>query len=237
MSSFSSSEADLNAAGSNVSSTLAASWAGWAVSSLASKFYRTKSTTDSLSKSGSPQNTGSSSTESSDKTKSDADRSQTPTIQKSESGESAPDFDEEVWGSIDDQNTQSDSNRKSLDGWDDELGDNDFDDNEINDDHNEVKAKDPVKTEDQDFFDKFTNPETNAKTSYTSNNWTKSQVKRRDSFGNDDRVVANSVTGVSSDDQTKKVEQRRQMRSKENEERKARRTTKGPMKLGAQKLA
>ena len=142
----------MNAAGSNVSSTLAASWAGWAVSSLASKFYRTKTSPDP--KSTSAQTSINTNKENVEKNKSDNER--TPSIQKSESGNSAAEFDEEVWGSIDADNTPTDTKRKSLDGWDDDWNDDPLDDNQNTSEEQNIKTNNRVKAEDEDFFDKFT---------------------------------------------------------------------------------
>ena len=196
-----------------------------------------------MTKSNPSQNPSNSNVESSEKSKSDVERSQTPSIQKSESGDSSQDFDEEVWGSIDDENKQSDSNRKNLDGWDEEWneGDVNSDDNEPKNEDEKVKTSNSVKPNDDDFFEKFTNESTNSKTS-SSKNWTKSDVKKSVSFDNDYTLhrqtdVTSTVSYASNDDKQQRLEQRRQTRNKENEERKTKKTTKGPMKLGAQKLA
>ena len=211
---------------------MAASWAGWAVSSLASKFYRTKTSPDP--KSNASQTSSNANKDYSESHKSDVERSQTPSIQKSESGDSAAEFDEEVWGSIDADNSQTINARKSLDGWDEDWNDNEFAENESK----SVDQKTDIKTkpEEDDFFGKFTNESTNTKTSVSSKNWSKTERIRTDSSESDDKVVTSNISAVSSDEQQTKLEQRRQIRTKDNEERKPRKTVKGPMKLGAQRI-
>jgi hypothetical protein len=236
-------EADLNSAGSNVSSTLAASWAGWAVTSLAAKFYRSKPSTEQ--KANSSQSTTTSSKENTgilDKEKSE-DRPQTPltpNIQKSESGESMPDFDEEVWGSIDTTNNQSNTNKKSLDGWDSEEW-NDFDSNDRETSNQSVRKNSLVKDEGQEFFDKFsaTNKTSkNAKSDDWANEETESDWNNWNEGKESDVKLSSStkISAVSNEENKIKAEERRQQRFKGLEERKARKATKGPMKLGAQRI-
>jgi len=234
----------LNAAGSNVSSTLAASWAGWAVTSLAAKFYRSKPSTEQ--KANSPQSTATSNKDSPgtiDKSDKSDDRPltpSTPNIQKSESGESMPDFDEEIWGSIDTSNNQSNTNKKSLDGWDNEEW-NDFDETQTNDESERRGSS--VKDEGEEFFDKFSATNKtyqtlkNAKGDW-DNEESESWSKWDDGKESDVKLRTNTNTSaVSNEDSKKKAEERRQQRLKDLEERKSRKTVKGPMKLGAQRIA
>jgi len=240
-------EADLNAAGSNVSSTLAASWAGWAVSSLAAKFYRSKPLAEQKTTSSQPtMNTNKDSSATVDKDKSD-DRPltpSTPNIQKSESGESMQDFDEDVWGSIDTNTNPNNSRRKSLDGWDNEEW-NDFDSNETNS-QTEIRSS-SLKDEGEEFFEKFsaTNTKNKSKqTKNTKNDWNSEENESWNSLNdgndrkdNEDKVVSDyTISAVHDEDYKKKVDQRKQQRLKDMEERKARKATKGPMKLGAQRI-
>ncbi|CAG2106702.1 unnamed protein product [Medioppia subpectinata] len=229
-------EADLNAAGSNVSSTLAASWAGWAVTSLASKFYRSKpSTTDQ--KANTSQTTANS-TAKSDDNKSDADRPQTPHtpgIQKSESGDSQQDFDEEVWGSIDADSSQPNATtRKSLDGWDEEEVWED--DQEFNDETKEttkVTTNSAKVNSGDDFFDKFTNDSTPK----SATNWSKTTAKPKDEFGEtNDKPVINTTAATETEQQTQHKATAEQRRRNRNLAERKGAAKKGPMKLGAQRI-
>ncbi|CAG2167246.1 unnamed protein product [Oppiella nova] len=239
-------EADLNAAGSNVSSTLAASWAGWAVTSLASKFYRTKPSTDlkANTSQSSPPKESKETTGADGRDKSDTDRPHTPhtpSIQKSESGDSQLDFDEEVWGSIDaDASHQPNptARRKSLDGWDD---DDQWNGDEFGGEKEAPEKGAKVGPESDDFFDKFTNDSTTAKkTTDSAKNWSKSETKSADlTPDSSDNSKPSEVSGDEQQLKKAEAEQRRAQRSKELAERKAaagRAAKKGPMKLGAQRI-
>ncbi|XP_074603845.1 N-terminal kinase-like protein yata [Brevipalpus obovatus] len=101
-------EADLNVSGGNVNQTFAASWATWAVSSLTSKFYRTKP-------SSAPLTTPSAQTGRMDSSETIDDR---PERHKMSSSNDFPtNTNDEAWSSIDDTPT---SDQKSLDGWEEE---------------------------------------------------------------------------------------------------------------------
>jgi SCY1-like protein 1 len=109
-------EADLNAASSEASTALAASWAGWAVSSLTSKFYRSKTPTSSVTS----EKSINSPSLSENKDKNAADAFKSP-LSKSVSQESV---EGNVWGNIADGDTNP---SKAADDWGDGEGWDDFD--------------------------------------------------------------------------------------------------------------
>ncbi|KAI1295404.1 putative inactive serine/threonine-protein kinase scy1 [Halotydeus destructor] len=99
-------EADLNAAGTEAS-TATASWAGWAVSSLTSKFYRPK--TPTLSESDKKASV------SDDKAEKDVTQNSSKTIRESDEEEEDP----SVWGNIEDKNEKPASDwNDDANGWD-----------------------------------------------------------------------------------------------------------------------
>lgn len=100
-------EADLNAAGTEASAALAASWAGWAVSSLTSKFYRSK--TPTAAKSDVPKDSLSD-----DKPKNLS--SVSAPLTKSVSQESV---ESSVFGTIEEHSNASKTGNDWADGWDD----------------------------------------------------------------------------------------------------------------------
>lgn len=110
-------EADLNAASSEASTALASSWAGWAVSSLTSKFYRSKTPTSSVT-----SNKSINSTSLADPINKEAG-TKTP-LSKSESHESVDN--PSVWGNIADEETAP-SGKESGNDWGDGEGWDDFD--------------------------------------------------------------------------------------------------------------
>lgn len=106
---FPSTEADLNVSGGNVNpQTFAASWATWAVSSLASKFYRTKP-------SSAPQTTPPAQSGRMDSSETNDDKSERQKL--SSTNEFPTNTNDEAWSSIDDTPI---SDHKSLDGWEEE---------------------------------------------------------------------------------------------------------------------
>lgn len=116
---FHSTEADLSKSGSEAtgSGNLTAGWASWAVTSLTSKFYRSKSTSSSLSTPPAPGNTGAAaSSVNSSNVKSEHSSSRPPSKQASE--------DSDVWGrageSADDDEVKSQASKGDWDssGWD-----------------------------------------------------------------------------------------------------------------------
>lgn len=89
-------EADLNTQGTEVSAALGASWASWAVSSLASKFYRSKTPTISSQDSGAKT----SSSDDQKTTESSGNQPQTPSHTEPEEGD--------VWGKMEDLDEEDD---------------------------------------------------------------------------------------------------------------------------------
>lgn len=128
-------EADVNAASSSVPSSLAASWAGWAVTSLTSKFYRSKPSAGSLTPgataSGEPQSQQQSSNVASPSTEGPASlnrrTSEDASVDSGSGGDDKWD-DQDDWGDMEDDtkgNTgKSGASSKepvssAQDGWDD----------------------------------------------------------------------------------------------------------------------
>jgi hypothetical protein len=151
-----------------------------------------------------------------------------------------PDFDEEIWGSIDTANNQSNTNKKSLDGWDSEDW-NDFDSNDRQTDNQSVRKNSLVKDEGQEFFDKFSATNKTPK-NVKSDDWENEEAEsdwNNWNEGKDSDVKLSSstrISAISNEENKIKVEEKRQQRIKGLEERKARKATKGPMKLGAQRI-
>ncbi|XP_015794530.1 N-terminal kinase-like protein [Tetranychus urticae] len=212
-------EADLNASGSNVSTTLAANWASWAVSSLTSKFYRSKPT--SINPSNNNQI-------SSDKTV-NQQTSRSPKLTDSDiksPSEDSINEDGDGWDPIDEPLSSTVhktelENKKSMDGWDNEdiWNDDEVIDKEIA----SANVQSPTKLENSEdnWLDAQLRPNNKAdlrKPSLSSRNIQPQDVVKTELDDNQD------------------VEKERPRRPRTNIERKTTKTKKGPMKLGAQKI-
>lgn len=128
-------EADVNAASSSVPSSLAASWAGWAVTSLTSKFYRSKPTADSTMPPGAagsgdvqaPQSSNASSPTTEGPASHDRRTSEDASVDSGSGGDDKWD-DQDDWGDME-EDTKGDSAKSGTlskepassahDGWDD----------------------------------------------------------------------------------------------------------------------
>lgn len=223
-------EADLNAASSEASTALAASWAGWAVSSLTSKFYRSKTPTTSVSseKSISPASL-------SENKGKEVTASKTP-LSKSISQESV---ENNVWGNIEDGDTTSGK-----------VGTNDWGDADGWDDFDSATAEDPIVDIAErrvSLKNKVSNTEKSVK---NGNGWEND---------NDDAAVWDSLADKSNDKAPstplvleegmslagQTVSRQRAPTDKKKEpgtassagQAKPKAAKKGPMKLGAQKIS
>lgn len=136
-------EADLNVAGSNVSSALAATWASWALGSLTSKFYRTK---PSNSQNNTPLEQFGRMTTQDLNNHVELDRTTT-----SSASSNKEDEEEDPWASLDDK-TSAKEPPKSSDGWDDNWlpeTEPEFD-SPYSHGKNESKSTQPVVVDDSD---------------------------------------------------------------------------------------
>ncbi|XP_064483692.1 N-terminal kinase-like protein [Ornithodoros turicata] len=217
-------EADVNAAGASVHSSMAASWAGWAVSSLTSKFYKSPLPSKPVTAEASLMATRSE----------DATRkltSQTPSSRdispENVPGGFASDTDDkwesQEWGSMEEESSLQSScvkatpSMQSQDGWEDCNWES-LDDIGLSDECSptDVPSASKVAPEmDSGNGDQKTSWECDA-------DW--------------DKWGSGSGKGdTKSDEMKRKREERRQQRLKEQQERRAARQGAGPLKLGVRK--
>lgn len=134
-------EADLNVSGSNVNSTLAATWASWAIGSLTSKFYRSKQ-----SNSQNNPNQEQSGRITTPQTNNHVDIDQTSSSRSSNKDSES----EDLWASLDDNQAK----KEPVDGWDDNWlpeTEGEFSPPE-NNDEKEISSKTSELTDDSDIL-------------------------------------------------------------------------------------
>lgn len=211
-------EADINAAGSTVSTTLAASWAGWAVSSLAAKFYRSKTPQPA------PNIGATKSIETSEKDK--INKENDISVQKSQniSQDSGSEYGEDIWGTIENENlnTSQMSPPVKLDGWESEDWDN------LNTENEKNEEKPPVsKNEPQDFFDAL-NEEVNNRNSTSTH---------RISTSKSLQIITENENELKKSLNREAKKEKMINKTRDIEEKTRNLKKQGPMKLGAQKIS
>lgn len=186
-------EADLNSSGSQVSTTMGATWASWAVSSITNKFYRSST---SSAPSGVAGNTGL--------------PAATGTIGSSSSKETISKENSLDSDKVTDKLETTKEISTKTDGWDDDWQDDDEEDDEVieNKPVTHVSSKEPKS---QPAKEKNDWDEDNWESSWTESKPSKPVVRRKSEISDDKAIESKSSRRVKS--------------------------TKGPLKLGAQKIS